>query len=133
MASSDPEFMHYCCELLSTAGPCRGKRMFGGWGISTDGLTIALIADLGGGETLWLKANQETQARFEAAGCERFVYHAKGKAMQLNYFSAPPDAMESPALMEPWARLALQAALVAAAPKGPKTAKRPKTTKKRTD
>ena len=28
------------------------RRMFGGWGISTDGLTLAIIADLGAGEAL---------------------------------------------------------------------------------
>ena len=29
----------------------------------------------------------------------------------MGYFTAPEDAMESPALMQPWARLALEAAL----------------------
>ena len=43
------QFADYCCELLSTQGPCVAKRMFGGWGISVDGLTFAIIADLGGG------------------------------------------------------------------------------------
>ena len=31
----------------------------------------------------------------------------------MNYYSAPEDAMEAPHLMEPWARLALEAALKA--------------------
>ena len=35
----------------------------------------------------------------------------------MNYYAAPADAMESPALMAPWARLALQAALAAHAAK----------------
>ena len=48
--------------------------MFGGWGISTEGLTIALVADLGSGEKLWLKADDDTRRRFEEAGCERFTY-----------------------------------------------------------
>ncbi len=33
--------------------------------------------------------------------------------MSMGYYSAPDDAMESPALMAPWARRALQAALTA--------------------
>ena len=45
MVAPQSEFALYCCELLSSAGPCTAKRMFGGWGISTDGLTIAIIAD----------------------------------------------------------------------------------------
>jgi DNA transformation protein len=87
--------------------------MFGAYGISTDGLTLAILADLGSGEKLWLKADETSRPLFEAAGCERFVYRAKDKPMSMGYYSAPDDAMESPALMAPWARLALQAALTA--------------------
>lgn len=87
--------------------------MFGGYGISTDGLTLGLLADLGQGEKLWLKAGPNTRAVFEAAGCERFTYQAKGKARHLGFYSAPDEAMESVREMAPWARLALQAALAA--------------------
>ena len=113
MASPTPEFARYCCELLHAAGPCVARRMIGGYGISTGGLTLALLVDLVAGEKLWLKASGDSQGRFEAAGCERFIYHAKSKPVHLNYYSAPDEAMESPALMAPWARLALQAALTA--------------------
>ncbi|WP_296924865.1 TfoX/Sxy family protein [Polaromonas sp.] len=91
--------------------------MFGGFGISTDGLNIALLADLGGGDTLWLKADEETRSLFEAVGCRPFMYKAKGKAMKLNYYSAPEDAMESPQLMAQWARLSLACALKSRAAK----------------
>lgn len=127
--ATHPEFAQYCCELLSGIGPCTAKRMFGGFGISTDGLTIAIVADLGEGETLWLKANDDSRTRYEAAGCARFIYDVQGQPKGMNYYAAPPDAMESPALMLPWARVALEAALLArnSKPK-PKTAKA-KTTK----
>lgn len=111
------EFAQYCCELLAAAGPCSARRMFGGHGISTGGLTLALLADLGQGQTLWLKAGPDTCAVFEAAGCERFTYQAKGKARHLGFYSAPDEAMESAREMAPWARLALQAALAARQPK----------------
>ncbi len=111
--AADPSFTNYCCELLGSVGPCTARRMFGGAGISTGGLTIALLADLGKGEKLWLKASEETRSLFEAAGCERFIYEAKGKTMRMNYYSAPEDAMESPQLMAQWARLALDCALKA--------------------
>ena len=117
MPSAQNEFVAYCCELLGSVGPCVARRMFGAWGISTDGLTLAILADLGSGEKLWLKADAESQARFETAGCERFVYQAKGKAMSMGYYSAPEEAMESPQQMAPWARLALEAALAARQPK----------------
>ena len=91
--------------------------MFGGHGISTGGLTLALLADLGQGETLWLKAGPDTCAVFEAAGCQRFTYQAKGKARRLGFYSAPVEAMETAREMAPWAHLALQAALAARHPK----------------
>ena len=113
MAAPPNEFAQYCCDLLIAAGPCVARRMFGGYGISTDGLTLALLADLGAGEKLWLKADEASRPLFEAAGCERFVYQTKNKLMSMNYYSAPEDAMESPSLMAAWARLALEAALKA--------------------
>ncbi len=113
MTTARNQFARYCCDLLSAAGPCVARRMFGGYGISTDGLTLAIVADLGAGEQLWLKADAAARPVFEAAGCERFVYLAKDKTMSMNYYSAPDEAMESPHLMAPWARPALQAALQA--------------------
>jgi DNA transformation protein len=120
MAKTPSEFAQYCCDLLSTVGPCVARRMFGAYGISTDGLTLAILADLGSGEKLWLKADETSRALFEAAGSERFVYRAKHKPMSMGYYSAPDDAMESPALMAPLARRALQAALTAHQPKSVK-------------
>jgi DNA transformation protein len=120
--AGDPSFTNYCCELLASVGPCTARRMFGGAGISTEGLTFALLADLGRGQQLWLKADDETRVLFLAAGCTIFRYPAKSKTMQLNYYSAPEEAMESPHLMAPWARLALECALRARVAK----AKRPR-------
>ena len=115
MPSKNQQFATYCCDLLGAIGPCVARRMFGGFGISLDGLTVALMTDLGQGEKLWLKADGDTRAQFEAAGCQRFGYLQGGVARSMNYYSAPEEAMDSPQLMAPWARLALQAALKAKA------------------
>jgi DNA transformation protein len=121
MAPGDPEFARYCCELLASAGPCAARRMFGGWGISVEGLSIAILADLGEGDTLWLKADETTRPRFEAAACKRFTYLVKGEPKSMNYYAAPSEAMESPQFMADWARLALAAAVRARAAKPAKT------------
>lgn len=125
MAKDD--FAQYCCELLSGVGPCTAKRMFGGHGISTGGLTLALVSDLGGGDKLWLKADAETGPLFVKAGCEKFTYGITRNGEQvshsLNYYTAPDEAMESPSLMLPWARLALDCALKARAAKQPRAKK----------
>ena len=130
MASPRSEFAQYCCELLSTTGPCIAKRMFGGWGISTDGLTLAIIADLGSGDKLWLKASEDNRHQWEAAGCERFTYASAkdGETVSrgMNYYSAPEDAMDAAHAMAPWARLALEAALSAKAAKPVKKTTKPR-------
>jgi DNA transformation protein and related proteins len=110
------DFADYCCELLSSLGPCVAKRMFGGFGISIEGMSVAIIADLGDGEKLWLKADDETRARYEAAGCERFTYEMTNRQgikepKSMNYYSAPEDAMDSREAMRAWAELALECAL----------------------
>lgn len=120
MPTPDHDFARYCCELLGSAGPCVPKRMFGGFGISTDGLTLAIIADLGNGQTLWLKASEATRGLFEAEGCARFTYPVQGVLKSMNYYAAPAEALESPGLMLPWARLALEAAVEARANAKPK-------------
>lgn len=114
MARADG-FVTHCLELLAPLGAARSRRMFGGHGLYVDELFVALIAF----ERLYLKADEQTRPQFVAAGCSPFVYDGKGRSVTLGYYSAPEEAMESPALMRPWARLALEAALRARAAKTP--------------
>jgi DNA transformation protein and related proteins len=114
---TNTDFANYCCDLLASVGRCIPKRMFGGFGISTDGLTIAILADLGDGEKLWLKGDDSSRSRYEAAGCKIFTYPMKGVPRTMNYFSSPEEAMDSPDAMRPWAALALECALRARAGK----------------
>jgi DNA transformation protein len=117
MAAVPNELVAHCCELLAPLGAVRTRRMFGGHGFYVDDVFIALIS----AERLYLKADEVTRATFEAAGCTPFTFEkARGGSVEsvaTSYFSAPEDAMESPPLMQPWARLALAAALRARATK----------------
>lgn len=115
MPTAPDPFVEHVRELLSGLGPVVARRMFGGWGLSVDGMNVGIVA----WDTLYLKTNAETASRWLAAGARPFVYEAKGKPMTLRYHTAPDDAMESPASMLPWARLALQAALAARVPGKP--------------
>ncbi|HLO93562.1 MAG TPA: TfoX/Sxy family protein [Burkholderiaceae bacterium] len=119
------ELLDHALELLAPLGSLRSRRMFGGWGIYVEDLFIAIIAF----EQLFLKADDVTVPRFEAAGCRRFEYEREGKMAGLRYFTPPEDAMESPALMRPWAQLALEAALRARQKAPARTAARPTRTK----
>ena len=121
------DFADYCCELLAGVGNPVAKRMFGGWGISVDGVAIAVIADLtklgGANEKLYLKVDEVTKTQFEAAGGKRFEMESKGKSVGMNYYTTPDETMESTDAMLPWARMALNAALDAKAKAKPKAAK----------
>ena len=105
------EFADYVVELLASLGGVTARRMFGGHGIYSDGLMFALIA----GQTLYLKCDELTREQFEAAGGLPFVYSSRERRVTLGYWSIPEEAMESPGLAMPWARLALDAALRKAA------------------
>jgi len=109
-------FVLHCIELLGALGPVRSRRMFGGHGFYVDDHFLALIFN----EQLYLKVDDQSRATFEAEGCQPFVYPMKdGSQASLNYMTSPEEAMESPHGMLPWARLALAAALRAAAAKRP--------------
>ncbi|NML44631.1 TfoX/Sxy family protein [Ramlibacter sp. G-1-2-2] len=100
-------FVTYCAELLAGAGTVRSRRMFGGYGLYVDDVFVAIIS----GETLYLKVDAQTLPRFEAEGCRRFEYTARGKTHGLGFWTVPPEAMDSARLMQPWARLAVEAGL----------------------
>jgi DNA transformation protein len=108
---TDPFVLH-ANELLSCLGPVKATRMFGGYGLSVDGMNVAIIA----WDTLFLKTNAETAPRFLAEGAQPFEYEARGKTQRMHYHTPPDEALESPVLMAPWARLALAAAVAARQP-----------------
>jgi DNA transformation protein and related proteins len=117
-------FTELCVEMLSPLGPVRVRRMFGGQGLYVDGLFMAIVDD----GQLFLKTDDVTRERFDAAGCVPFTFPNKdGEAVVTSYRRPPEDALESPPLMLPWARLALEAALRAANAKVKKAAPARKT------
>jgi DNA transformation protein and related proteins len=114
MPTPIPNFVTYCCELLSAGGRVTPRRMFGGFGLACEEMNIALIIS----DVLYLKVDAQSRAEFERAGCEPFRYDKKtGEVAVMSYFTVPPEAMESPAEMALWARLAMGAARRAAAGK----------------
>ncbi len=122
----DNGFVAHCMELLAVLGPIRAKRMFGGHGLYADDVFVAIIT----GDQLYLKTDDQTRPRFEAAGCAAFRYDRRAKdgsvtTASLGYYQPPEEALESGALMSPWARLAMEAALRSANAK-PKPAPKPK-------
>jgi DNA transformation protein len=118
---SDKGFVSHCLELLSPLGGTSSRRMFGGHALYIDGLCMALIIQ----DTLYLKVDDTNRAQFERAGCRPFTYAGKNDEVHaMSYWTAPEEAMESPAEMLPWARRGLAAAVTARA-KAPPARKKP--------
>ena len=113
---SHDALIEHCTELLAGLGRVRTRRMFGGHGFYVDDIFVALIAF----DQFFVKTDATTRPRFVSAGCRPFVFESAGKPpTTTSYFTVPAEAMESPALMLPWARLAMQAAIATRAAKKP--------------
>ena len=109
---NDSGFVSHCLELLAPLGRTSSRRMFGGHALYIDGLCMALIIQ----DTLYLKVDDTSRPLLERKGCRPFTYDTKtGERHALGYYTAPEEAMESPAEMTPWARRALAAAVAARA------------------
>ena len=109
---NDSGFVSHCLELLSPLGGTSSRRMFGGHALYIDGLCTALVIQ----DTLYLKVDDTHRAVFERAGCTPFTYAGKTADVRVtSYYTAPEEAMESPAEMLPWARRGLAAAVAARA------------------
>lgn len=109
-------FIDYLHELLDPVGRIAVRRMFGGHGLYCDGIFFAIVIE----ERLYLKADAQSRLRFEQAGCAPFVYDGHGRRIEMSYWNAPDEAMDSADDMRPWALLALDAARRAAQAKPPR-------------
>jgi DNA transformation protein len=118
------DFVAHVLDLLSAIGPTRAKRMFGGWGVWRGTPMVGLVFD----GHFYLKTDDQTSARFVAAGGEPFVYASPRGPTETSYLTPPDEAFDSAAAMAPWAKLALAAAERKAAAK-PARAKKAKVAK----
>ena len=107
--TADTSFHELLCELLSPLGHIVVKRMFDGAGVYCDGVIFALAGD---GE-LYLKADDQTKARFEAEGLGPFVYEGKTRPVAMSYWRAPERLFDEPEEMRDWARDAIGVARAA--------------------
>jgi DNA transformation protein and related proteins len=104
-------------EALEPIGTVTMRKMMGGATLYLDGTVFAIIDE---GE-LWLKADAESDAIWDAEGCPRFSMTFKdGRVDTMNYRRAPSDVYDDPEAMQRWARLAVAAGLRSAAKRKPR-------------
>ncbi|MET0893308.1 MAG: TfoX/Sxy family protein [Pseudoxanthomonas sp.] len=100
-------FSSYLRDLFSLLGPVNLRSMFGGQGLYHREVIIGLVI----GDELFLKTDADTREAFREAGGHPFIYQGKGKQVAMSYWLPPAEAMESAQGMQPWARMAYEAAL----------------------
>lgn len=100
-------FAEFVLEQMAGIPGIGMRAMFGGFGISRDGLMFALVAD----EQLYFKANDRLADDFTALGLQPLRYDSKGKTVSLGYYQAPESVFEESEQMRLWADKAHQCAL----------------------
>jgi DNA transformation protein len=98
-------FRRFVLNQLEELGDVEPKSMFGGVGLYCDGLFFAIVA----GDVLYLKADEGTRGKFEAAGSPPFDPYP-GRAGKMQYYAVPVSVLESTADLAQWARAAVAVA-----------------------
>jgi len=105
-------------EALEPLGAVTMRKMMGGATLYLDGTIFAILDE---GE-LWLKADSESDAIWDAERCEKFsVTFKDGKVDVMNYRRAPQDVYDDPEALQRWAALAVAAGARGAAKKRPRS------------
>lgn len=109
--SADAALIAHLVDVLRPLGGIAAKRMFGGAGLFRDGLMFGLISD----EVLYLKADTETVADFEAERLGPFTYGTRnGDRVLTSYWRAPERLLDDDDEMRAWCRRAAEVATRAA-------------------
>ncbi len=104
--ASDREFADAVVGRLLPFGPVAARRMFGGFGVTLDGVMFGLI----GWNTLYFKVDDGNLGDFERAGMEPFTYQGKTRPVRMSYWRVPDDVFDDPERLAEWATRALAAA-----------------------
>jgi len=96
-------------EAMAPLGAVTMRKMMGGATLYLDGTIFAIVASEG---LLWIKADAESNAIWDAAGCPRFTMTFKdGKVDSMNYRRAPDDVYDDADALREWASLGVAAGL----------------------
>jgi DNA transformation protein len=104
-------------EALEPIGAVTMRKMMGVGTLYFGGKIFAVVDDA----EVWFKADAESAAVWDEAGCDRYTFTEKDGAVQsMNYRRAPADVYDDAESMREWAALAIAAGQRSAAKKKPK-------------
>ena len=93
-------------EALEPLGAVTLRKMMGGATLYLDGTIFAILVE----DEIWFKADEETNAIWDAEGRERFsITFRDGTVDTMNYRRGPTDVYDDADAMRDWAKLALEA------------------------
>jgi DNA transformation protein len=105
-------------EALEPLGTLSMRKMMGGATLYLDGVIFAILEH----GQIWFKADAESDAAWDARGCEKFSMTFKdGRVGTMNYRRGPDEVYDDPDSMRRWAALALEAGVRGVAKKRPRT------------
>lgn len=93
-------------EAMAPVGTVTWRRMMGGATFYCDGTVFAIVPSWG---TLYFKSDAETDAIWDAEGCQRFTFEMGGVTKSMNYRAAPDAVMDDADELRRWALLGLEA------------------------
>ena len=97
-------------ELMSAVLPITTRPMFGGVGITTEGIFFGLIAE----DKLYFKVSELNRGDFEEAGMDPFYPFSSAKPM--SYWELPAGVLEEPSELKLWIDKAVAVAEAAKKP-----------------
>ena len=104
---TSPEYAAYVLDQLSGAGTITSRKMFGGVGVSVDGVFCAIISST---NTFYLRVGPNNIEDFQQAGMQKFT---GGKGAGMPYYEVPDEVLEESSSLDDWAARAKEAAQAA--------------------
>lgn len=115
----DGGLIDWVTEAMSPLGPVTHRRMMGGATLYCGGTIFAIVAR----DLLWFKADKESDAEWDALGCEKFTAQMGDRTGTMNYRRAPDDVYDDADELRRLGELALAAGR-RAPPKRPAASRR---------
>jgi DNA transformation protein and related proteins len=103
----DTTLLTWIAEATAPLGAMTHRAMMGGATLYLDGVPFAIIDS---DSSLWFKGDKESDATWDAAGCERFTFtFENGRVGSMNYRRAPDAVHDDADELRRWAELGLAA------------------------
>jgi len=104
MKNKQDTFVIYLCDQMAELPSLSWKKMFGGYGMYSEGCFFAIMFD----DRLYFKTDSTTEAAFRERGMQAF--RPRPDQCLRNYLEVPPDVVEDPDSLCRWARAAIDVA-----------------------